>query len=175
MSDSSRPHGLQPTRLLHPWDFPDKSTGIGVSLTDLPIHHVVNQVSILVTDNDRHLGVVHNLLYFKDPVMSHAGQGSAMSNRACLGQNKDADRGIFKGSGHSSCPATPPLSPAPAIPSDMLMSLHPPWSSASEAFCIGLGRVFLTASDFCLACVCWVVPCHCLECQNGSLCGTLCL
>ena len=22
MSDSSRPHGLQPTRLLHPWDFP---------------------------------------------------------------------------------------------------------------------------------------------------------
>ena len=29
MSDSSRPHGLQPTRLLHPWDFPGKSTGMG--------------------------------------------------------------------------------------------------------------------------------------------------
>ena len=28
-SDSSRPHGLQPTRLLHPWDFPGKSTGVG--------------------------------------------------------------------------------------------------------------------------------------------------
>ena len=27
--DCSRPHGLQPTRLLHPWDFPDKSTGVG--------------------------------------------------------------------------------------------------------------------------------------------------
>ena len=26
---SSRPHGLQPTRLLHPWDFPGKSTGVG--------------------------------------------------------------------------------------------------------------------------------------------------
>ena len=25
MSDSLRPHGLQPTRLLHPWDFPGKS------------------------------------------------------------------------------------------------------------------------------------------------------
>ena len=24
MSDSQRPHGLQPTRLLHPWDFPGK-------------------------------------------------------------------------------------------------------------------------------------------------------
>ena len=25
----SRPHGLQPTRLLHPWDFPGKSPGVG--------------------------------------------------------------------------------------------------------------------------------------------------
>ena len=29
MSDSSRPHGLQPTRLLCLWDFPGKSTGVG--------------------------------------------------------------------------------------------------------------------------------------------------
>ena len=28
VSDSWRPHGLQPTRLLHPWDFPSKSTGV---------------------------------------------------------------------------------------------------------------------------------------------------
>ena len=29
MSDSVRPHGLQPTRLLHSWDFSGKSTGVG--------------------------------------------------------------------------------------------------------------------------------------------------
>ena len=29
ISDSSRPHGLQPTRLLCPWDFPGMSTGVG--------------------------------------------------------------------------------------------------------------------------------------------------
>ena len=29
LSDSSRPYGLQPPRLLHPWDFPCKSTGVG--------------------------------------------------------------------------------------------------------------------------------------------------
>ena len=29
MSDPPRPHGLQPTRLLHPWDSPGKSTGVG--------------------------------------------------------------------------------------------------------------------------------------------------
>ena len=29
VSNSSRPHGLQPTRLLSPWDFPGKSTGVG--------------------------------------------------------------------------------------------------------------------------------------------------
>ena len=28
--DSLQPHGLQPTRLLQPWDFPGKSTGVGV-------------------------------------------------------------------------------------------------------------------------------------------------
>ena len=29
MSDSERPHGLQPTRLLRPWDSPGKSAGVG--------------------------------------------------------------------------------------------------------------------------------------------------
>ena len=29
VSDSSRPHGLHPTRLFRPWDFPGKSTGVG--------------------------------------------------------------------------------------------------------------------------------------------------
>ena len=29
VSDSSWPHGLQPTRLFCPWDFPGKSTGVG--------------------------------------------------------------------------------------------------------------------------------------------------
>ena len=29
VSNSWRPHGLQPTRLLRPWDFPGKSTGVG--------------------------------------------------------------------------------------------------------------------------------------------------
>ena len=29
LTDSQRPHGLQPIRLLHPWDFPGKCTGMG--------------------------------------------------------------------------------------------------------------------------------------------------
>ena len=29
LSDPQWPHGLQPSRLLHPWDFPGKSTGVG--------------------------------------------------------------------------------------------------------------------------------------------------
>ena len=33
MSDAWRPHGLQPTRLLRPWDLPGKSTGVGCHFT----------------------------------------------------------------------------------------------------------------------------------------------
>ena len=33
--DPQRPHGLQPTRLLRPWDFPGKSTGVGCHCPDL--------------------------------------------------------------------------------------------------------------------------------------------
>ena len=33
VSDSLRPRGLQPTRLLRPWDFPGKSTGVGCQLS----------------------------------------------------------------------------------------------------------------------------------------------
>ena len=29
VSDPQRAHGLQPSRLLHPWDFPGRSTGVG--------------------------------------------------------------------------------------------------------------------------------------------------
>ena len=38
VSDSSQPHGLQPTRLLHPWDFPGKQYWSGVPLPS-PICH----------------------------------------------------------------------------------------------------------------------------------------
>ena len=42
MPDSLQPHGLHPTRLLHPWDFPDKSTGVGCHclLHDKPRQHL---------------------------------------------------------------------------------------------------------------------------------------
>ena len=33
MSDPQRPHGLQPIRLLYPWDFPGKSTGVGCPIS----------------------------------------------------------------------------------------------------------------------------------------------
>ena len=39
MSDSSRSHGLQPTRLLHPWDFSGESTGVGC-------HCLLREISI---------------------------------------------------------------------------------------------------------------------------------
>ena len=42
MSDSSLPHGLQPTRLLHPWDFPGKSTGVSAIAFSSVAHNSVH-------------------------------------------------------------------------------------------------------------------------------------
>ena len=41
VSDPQWPHGLQPTRLLRPWDFPGRSTGVGC-------HN--NHFELLITD-----------------------------------------------------------------------------------------------------------------------------
>ena len=44
VSDSQRPHGLQPTRLLRPWDFPGKSTGVGC-------HCLLQAISLVIFKN----------------------------------------------------------------------------------------------------------------------------
>ena len=49
VSDSSWPHRLQPTRLLHPWDFPGKSTGVGCHcllwLTVVKLHKATEETT----------------------------------------------------------------------------------------------------------------------------------
>ena len=51
MSNSSWPHGLQPIRLLCPWDFPGKSTGVGCHCLlwfcslFIPINHILKPSS----------------------------------------------------------------------------------------------------------------------------------
>ena len=49
MSDSLRPHGLQPTQLLRPWDFPCKSTGVGChhhNLTSEVLEGSINALAV---------------------------------------------------------------------------------------------------------------------------------
>ena len=40
MSNSLRPHGLQPTRLLRPWNFPSKSTGVGCHCLNINKYYI---------------------------------------------------------------------------------------------------------------------------------------
>ena len=58
VSDPQRPHGLQPTRLLHPWDLPGKSTGVGCHcssdyfipfISESTIRSAVDRIRILIT------------------------------------------------------------------------------------------------------------------------------
>ena len=54
MSNSVRPHGLQPTRLLHPWDSPGKNTGVGC--------HFLLQCTAVVSNSLRPHGLQHTRL-----------------------------------------------------------------------------------------------------------------
>ena len=51
VSDSLQPHGLQPTRLLCPWDFPGKNTGVGCHFLLQFSPEVHFKVSILYLQN----------------------------------------------------------------------------------------------------------------------------
>ena len=59
------------------------------------------------------------------------GKGVPRATGLLWGRTRMLTQSSARALGTPLCPATPPLSPAPAIPSDMLMSLGPPWSSAS--------------------------------------------
>ena len=48
LSDPQRPHGLQPTRLLRPWDCPGKSTGVGCHCLLRNIFNLYQNVHMLV-------------------------------------------------------------------------------------------------------------------------------
>ena len=51
MSDSLQPYGLQPSRLLHPWDSPGKDTGVGC--------HVLQSTFLTWGSNACHLCLLH--------------------------------------------------------------------------------------------------------------------
>ena len=56
VSDSSRPHGLQRTRLLRPWDFPGKSTGVGC-------HCLLRTTGLDTVKWEIHNSTIHSFLW----------------------------------------------------------------------------------------------------------------
>ena len=60
MSDSSRPHGLWPTRLLRPWNFPGKNTGMGCISSSI----LFQRIFLTRGSNWHLLGLLHQQAVF---------------------------------------------------------------------------------------------------------------
>ena len=64
MSNSFRSHGLQPTRLLSPWDSPAKNTGVGC-------HFLLQEIFLTQGSNLRLLCLLHPLQWWVDSLLLH--------------------------------------------------------------------------------------------------------
>ena len=59
VSNSSGPHALQPTRFLHPWDFPGKSTGVGCHcLLELHYYNHWSYIELYILSTASSLGII---------------------------------------------------------------------------------------------------------------------
>ena len=76
VSDPQRPHGLQPTRLLRPWDFPGRSSGVGVPLPSqsycINTANKALHLSLWANDNRIWLMAVHLVLLIVTQLPIHS-------------------------------------------------------------------------------------------------------
>ena len=106
MSDSSRPHALQPSRLLHPWALPGKSTGVGCHrysccyyyCQQYPFSSIekMAQLQCWDTDRNRHRNQINCAQHSKERSPLHL----CFSARLCksVSQGKHENFSIWPGS-----------------------------------------------------------------------------
>ena len=83
------PHGLYPTRLLHPWDFPDKSTGVGCHCLlqfGIPItkhthtHTQLRKYTIIIVDLSVSFQLCFSFSFLKFCCQGHSNLGFFLEN-----------------------------------------------------------------------------------------------
>ena len=118
MSDSSRSHGLQPTRLLCPWDFPGKSTGVGCHCLLRSSHPGRHQTSLSI------LASIPSSS-FSSPVLASVTLLSSQPQLLCTLPTSN----LFPSShlcGQPSCPGPPGLLTLAATPQAAPFPICPP-------------------------------------------------
>ena len=120
--DSLRPHGLQPTRLLHPWDFPGKRTGVGYhcllqGIFPTQVSSIVGRRFTIWLYHLTHQGRSREEWFYLEPL------GSLRGDRR-MQPSLDAPRGLSPG-GRPSDPSDP-------SPDHLWAALTPPEAEAGR-------------------------------------------
>ena len=123
MCDSSRPHGLQPPRLLHPWNFPGKSTGVGCQCL---LRHTCNRCTYICKTGFQ----IHSFRIF--PSSGWLPFPACSSSPALV-----PSWSLTLGSCHLSSHVLPDLQPLPPLPTawntaSILHSHSSSWSASAQ-------------------------------------------
>jgi len=106
MSNHQRPHGLQPTRLLHPWDFPGRITGVGCVLSRFS--HIWLFATLWTIAHQAPLSMGFSRqeywsgLPFPPPIYIWASQEALVVKNQPANTGDIRDTGLIPGSGRSS-------------------------------------------------------------------------
>ena len=100
VSDPQRPHGLQPSRILRPWDFPGKSSGVGCHCLNQFKKDLINQMPKHFSQASDHFNLITNMILMIDSLTDGSDGKKCSCNAGWPGSIPQLGRSPGEGNGY---------------------------------------------------------------------------